>query len=172
MLIRRKRLFGSLHAVHNIAAFYKCYHEVFFKSAIFWAEEMLRCLIVWITFIGASHALRKIPIYPLMCCTIFLGPGKNGIWKIFINIAGLVFRAAMVYISGVLYLAGQGYSTSICHHWKCSMVLSICVFPLALCFYAVHSVEAVCRLIKGRTKEEGHGFVTALVLLSFSFYWP
>jgi len=127
----------------------------FFKSAIFWAEEMLRYLIVWITFIGASTCVKEDSHISIDVLYNILGPEKKRYLKIFINIAGLIFGAAMVFISGNFVMQVRDTAQVSATIGNVPMYIIYMCFPIGFVLYAIHSAEAVYRLFKGQNKEEG-----------------
>lgn len=63
----------------------------FFQSAIFWAEEALRYLIVWITFIGAATCVKE-GAHISLDTILTIMPGKAKYWfGIISNLICLIF---------------------------------------------------------------------------------
>lgn len=129
----------------------------FFKSAIFWAEEMLRYLIVWITFIGASTCVKEDSHISIDVLYNILGAEKRRYLKLFINIVGLMFGAAMVYISGSFVLQVKSTAQVSATIGNVPMYIIYLCFPIGFLLYAVRSVEEVVRLFRNKVQKEGGG---------------
>jgi C4-dicarboxylate transporter DctQ subunit len=67
-----------------------------FGSAIFWAEEVLRYLIVWITFIGAATCILKGGHISLDTILIFLQEKHQRFVQIGVYAVGVLFSALLL----------------------------------------------------------------------------
>jgi len=80
-----------------------------FSSAIFWTEETLRYLIVWITFIGAATCIIKNSHISLDILTIFLPEKYHKIMYFAVNVICLIFSILIFWYSLKLTLAAREF---------------------------------------------------------------
>jgi C4-dicarboxylate transporter DctQ subunit len=77
----------------------------FFNSAIFWTEEVLRYLIVWITFVGAATCITKGSHISLDTILVFLPENQRKILRLGVNMVGVFFSVLILWYSLQLTLA-------------------------------------------------------------------
>jgi TRAP-type C4-dicarboxylate transport system, small permease component len=129
----------------------------FFQSSIFWAEEMLRYLIVWITFIGASACVKEESHISIDVLSNALSPaGQRGL-KIFLNLAGLVFGVIFLYISTSLIVKVKGTGQVSATIGNTPMYIIYLCFPLGFTLYAARSVQMLVRLFRRRPAAKTEG---------------
>lgn len=121
----------------------------FFHSAIFWAEEVLRYCIVWISFLGAATCVKEKSHIGIDILPELLGPKGKRILQIWIQLAGIVFSVFFFVISlrflGQIKATGQVSATI----GSVPMYLIYLCFPISFVLYGVYSVEALIGLIRG-----------------------
>lgn len=81
-----------------------------FSSAIFWTEETLRYLIVWITFIGAATCIIKGSHISLDTLTIFLPKKYHKIIHFTVNAICLIFSILIFWYSLKLTLTAREFN--------------------------------------------------------------
>jgi len=80
-----------------------------FSSAIFWTEETLRYLIIWITFIGAATCIIKNSHISLDFLTIFLPEKYHKIMYFAVNVICLIFSMLIFWYSLKLTLTAKEF---------------------------------------------------------------
>lgn len=127
----------------------------FWKSAIFWAEEMLRYLIVWITFIGASMCVQEESHIGIDVLSNILHHKGKLVLKLILNIVGFFFGVAFLIVSfrfiQKVYAMGQVSATI----GNVPMYIIYLCFPISFFLYALQSMNMFLRLMKLRRQEGG-----------------
>ncbi|EHM13870.1 TRAP transporter small permease [Jonquetella anthropi] len=125
----------------------------FFKSAIFWAEETLRYLIVWITFIGSSMCIREESHIAIDVLSNVLSRKGKCILKILLNVVGIIFGAILLIVSfkfiQKVYTTNQVSSTI----GNMPMYVIYLCFPIGFALYTLQSLDKVRSLLKSVKKE-------------------
>ncbi len=115
----------------------------FFQSSIFWAEEMLRYLIVWITFIGAATCVKEDSHIGIDVLANFLSAKKQVVLKIFLNIIGLIFSSFFLYVSINLITRIKGSGQVSATIGNVPMYIVYSCFPIGFFLYVIRSVESL-----------------------------
>lgn len=121
----------------------------FFGSAIFWAEEALRYLIVWITFIGAAICVKTGAHISLDTITSLLPRRSKPYFLLFSSLAGIIFSLILFKLSlnFVLQVKATGQVSSTIGGLPMYIVYSC--MPLGLFLIAVRSLQLFIRQLSG-----------------------
>lgn len=120
-----------------------------FQSAIFWTEEMLRYIMVWITLIGMSICVSEDSHISIDVLSNLIKPKQRRILKIILNILGLVFGIFFLYISTKFVLQIKSTGQVSATIWNTPMYIIYSCFPIGFLLYAMRSVEMIIKFIKG-----------------------
>lgn len=124
----------------------------FFSSAIFWAEEVLRYCIVWISFIGTAVCVQEDSHISIDILSGALKPKAKRILKIFLQLAGIIFSAFFFFVSikfiGQIKATGQVSATI----GNVPMYVIYLCMPISFVLYFVRSVQMMIKHF--RTKPE------------------
>ena len=141
-------LFATALLFTNVALRY------FWKSSIFWAEEMLRYLIVWITFIGASTCVREESHISIDVLSNMLNDKGKRILKLTLNVAGLLFGAWFLTVSfsclRQVKSSGQVSATI----GNVPMYVIYLCFPIGFLLYVLQSADRVFKLLRQAERGE------------------
>ncbi len=76
-----------------------------FSFGVAWSEELVRYLIIWITFVGIAVAVRRGTSINMDFFARFGGPGvRRTLWLVQ-HVIGLVFAAALLYWGSSIFLS-------------------------------------------------------------------
>lgn len=67
----------------------------FFQSGLFWAEEALRYLMIWIAFIGAAACVRQGTHVSLDIVLNLLPPATRPVFNLFLDLVGAVVSLSL-----------------------------------------------------------------------------
>lgn len=73
-----------------------------FKTGLPWAEELVRYLMIAISFLGIDICLREAKHLGMDFVFQFVGPRGNAVLTAIINLIGLAFSLAVAYLGGQL----------------------------------------------------------------------
>jgi C4-dicarboxylate transporter DctQ subunit len=125
-----------------------------FHSSIFWAEEVLRYLIVWVTFVGAATCVREKAHISLDTLTSALPPRPRFVMAlvgggICIGSSLLLLRYALTF---VLKMRSSGQVSATIGNFPMYIVYS-CI-PLGFLLISVWSVKDLADVISRRRAEQ------------------
>lgn len=125
-----------------------------FNSAIFWAEEVLRYLIVWITFIGMATCVAKGSHISLDTIMMVLPENKKRLVRLGVNIVGVIFSLLIFWYSLQLTLTVKATN---------QLSATIGGFPMYIVYSCMPlgSFLAACRFAQGVFKERRETSSTA-----------
>lgn len=126
----------------------------FFHSAIFWAEEVLRYCIVWVTFIGASSCVKDDSHISIDILSGALRPRGKKILKILLQLAGIAFSVFFLVISVRFVMQIKATSQVSATIVNVPMYLIYLCFPISFILYLIRSVEVLVRTVKSLKKGE------------------
>lgn len=125
----------------------------FFNSAIVWAEEMLRYIMVWITLIGMSVCVSEESHISIDVLSNLLKEHQKKYLKAAVNVFGLIFGIVFLYISTnfviQIHATGQVSATI----WNTPMYMIYSCFPIGFVLYIARSIEMIVKLVKGGKEE-------------------
>ena len=127
----------------------------FFSSAIFWAEEVLRYCIVWMTFIGASTCVKE---ESHICIDILSGmmkPRGKKILNIFLHLAGIVFAVLFFVIAFRFVMQIKSTNQVSATIGNVPMYLIYLCFPVSFVLYVIQSAVMLLRNVKALRSGEG-----------------
>ena len=128
----------------------------FLSSAIFWAEEVLRYCIVWMTFIGASTCVKEDSHICIDILSGMLKPRGKKVLNVFLNLAGIAFGVIFLVISYRFVTQIQTTNQVSATIGNVPMYLIYMCFPISFVLYIIRSAEGVVRNIKSlREGKEG-----------------
>ncbi|MBW2148742.1 MAG: TRAP transporter small permease [Deltaproteobacteria bacterium] len=139
-------IFASLLLFINVIMRYVFLH------AIFWAEELVRYMMVWVIFIGASQVAKRgghiaVDIFPRM-----ISKRANTALSFFVTIFALLFCVLLVY-----YSFGQVMRVKAAHQISPAMELPMWIaylsIPVGSSLMLIRYIQQFCLLIQG-TKTE------------------
>lgn len=128
----------------------------FFQMPLFWAEEVLRYLIVWVTFLGMAVCVRK---NAHICLDLLLNylPEQRRAW-----LAGLIRLIALVG-SLLLFWYSLSFTLRIYHSGQVSatiggvpMYIIYSVLPLGFALASLHSLRGILAALQGEKVETAH----------------
>lgn len=120
-----------------------------FQSAIFWTEEMLRYIMVWITLIGMSICVSEDSHISIDVLSNLIKPKHRKILKIVLNILGLIFGLFFLYVSTKFVIQIKSTGQVSATIWDTPMYIIYSCFPIGFLLYAVRSVEMIIKFVKG-----------------------
>ena len=129
----------------------------FFSSAIFWAEEVLRYCIVWLTFIGVSTCVKEDSHICIDILSGMLNPRGKKILNVVLGIAGVAFGVVFLFISYRFVAQIQATKQVSATIGNVPMYIIYLCFPISFVLYIIRSVESIVRNAKGlfvREEEE------------------
>ncbi len=125
----------------------------FFHSAIFWTEETLRYLIVWICFIGISSCLQENSHISIDILSQVLKGKKKVMLDIFLQIVGIIFGSVFILITfsfvSTIKTSGQVSATI----GNLPMYLVYACLPISFILYVIKSIEMLIKAIRQRPEE-------------------
>ena len=126
----------------------------FFHSAIFWAEEVLRYCIVWMTFIGASTCVKEESHISIDILSTAVKPRGKKILTLFLQLVGMVFGLFFLAVSLRFILQIRSSNQVSATIGNVPMYLIYLCFPVSFILYAIRSAEVFVRTWKSLRKEE------------------
>ena len=120
----------------------------FFSSAIFWAEEVLRYCIVWISFIGTAVCVQDDSHISIDILSASLKPKGKRILKMFLQVAGIAFSVFFFIVS--IKFVGQIKATNQVSATIGNMpmyVIYLCM-PISFALYFVRSVQMLIKFFR------------------------
>lgn len=120
-----------------------------FQSAIFWTEEMLRYIMVWITLIGMSICVSEDSHISIDVLSNLIKPKHRKILKIVLNILGLIFGLFFLYVSTKFVIQIKSTGQVSATIWDTPMYIIYSCFPIGFLLYSVRSVEMIIKFVKG-----------------------
>ena len=120
-----------------------------FQSAIFWTEEMLRYIMVWITLIGMSICVSEDSHISIDVLSNLIKPKHRKILKLVLNILGLIFGLFFLYVSTKFVIQIKSTGQVSATIWYTPMYIIYSCFPIGFLLYAVRSVEMIIKFVKG-----------------------
>ena len=120
----------------------------FFSSAIFWAEEVLRYCIVWMTFIGASTCVKEDSHICIDILSGMLKPRGKKVLNVVLNLAGVAFGVIFLVISYRFVTQIQATNQVSATIGNVPMYLIYLCFPISFVLYIIRSAEGVVRNVK------------------------
>lgn len=126
----------------------------FFSSAIFWAEEVLRYCIVWMTFIGASTCVKEDSHICIDILSGMLKPRGKKILAVVLGLVGVAFGVIFLLISYRFVAQIQSTKQVSATIGNVPMYLIYMCFPISFVLYIIRSVESVVRNVKGLFSRE------------------
>ena len=140
--------FGMLFT--TILLFVNVVLRYFFSSAIFWAEEVLRYCIVWISFIGTAVCVQEDSHISIDILSGSLKPKGKRILKMFLQIAGMAFSVLFFIVSikfiGQIKATGQVSATI----GNMPMYVIYLCMPISFALYFVRSVQMLIKFFRER----------------------
>lgn len=126
----------------------------FFHTGVFWSEELIRYLIVWITFIGASTCAKKNAHISIDLLANILKGTSRKILDIFLRLVGILFSTLLLYYS-VMFITqisatGQVSATI----GNVPMYIIYLCFPIGFFLYLLRSIAQLISILRA-TEEEG-----------------
>ncbi len=144
--------FGMLFT--TVLLFVNVILRYFFHSAIFWAEEVLRYCIVWISFIGTAVCVQDDSHISIDILSSSLKPKGKRILKICLQIAGIIFSVFFFIVS--IRFIGQIKATNQVSATIGNMpmyVIYLCM-PISFILYFIHSAQQLISLLRNKGIEK------------------
>lgn len=144
--------FGMLFT--TILLFLNVILRYFFHSAIFWAEEVLRYCIVWISFIGTAVCVQEDSHISIDILSNSLKPNRKRILKIFLQIFGILF--SIFFFSVSIKFIGQIKATSQVSATIGNMpmyIIYLCM-PISFVLYFIRSTQNLIKLLLNKIQEK------------------
>lgn len=138
--------FGMLFT--TVLLFVNVVLRYFFSSAIFWAEEVLRYCIVWISFIGTAVCVQDDSHISIDILSASLKPKGKRILKMFLQVAGIAFSVFFFIVS--IKFVGQIKATNQVSATIGNMpmyVIYLCM-PISFALYFVRSVQMLIKFFR------------------------
>ena len=138
--------FGMLFT--TVLLFVNVVLRYFFSSAIFWAEEVLRYCIVWISFIGTAVCVQDDSHISIDILSASLKPKGKRILKMFLQVAGIAFSVFFFIVS--IKFIGQIKATNQVSATIGNMpmyVIYLCM-PISFALYFVRSVQMLIKFFR------------------------
>lgn len=127
----------------------------FFHSAIFWAEEVLRYCIVWVTFIGASTCVKEESHISIDILSSALKPRGKKILTLFLQLAGMAFGLFFLAVSLRFIMQIRTSNQVSATIGNVPMYLIYLCFPISFILYVIRSAEVFVRTWKSLRRGEG-----------------
>lgn len=123
--------------------------RTFFGFSFFWAEEFARYCLIWLTFVGASMALKKAELAGLdLLSTKIKGRWKK-VYLFFTETLVLLFILAAIY-----YGFKQTFSPSVLNQVSPALRLPMPVvyisIPIGFTFMLIHLLSSLVKVVVGR----------------------
>lgn len=120
----------------------------FFHAGIFWSEELIRYLIVWITFIGASTCVKKNAHISIDLLANILKGSSKKVLEVFLSIVGIIFSALLLYYSVMFtsQIAATGQVSATIGNIP-MYIIYLC-FPIGFSLYFLISIGQLVSLIR------------------------
>lgn len=148
-----KILLTNLVGVMSLVLIIQVICRTFFGFSIFWSEELARYCLVWITFIGASIALKNVELANLDILVEKIS--KNFRWIALLIIEGLVL---CFIILAIIYGFKQTFSTGSLSQVSPAMQLPMWVVnisvPIGFGVMLIHTLTSLMNLITNREVEK------------------
>lgn len=123
--------------------------RTFFGFSIFWAEELSRYCLTWVTFVGASMALRNADLVALD----LIEKKMKGQWKWFLQLFIEILVFVFILIA-IVYGLKQAFSPSIINQVSPALRLPMPIvyisIPVGFTFMLIHSIRSCFQLVKSR----------------------
>lgn len=107
----------GMAALVNLAVFYR----YVLNDPLFWPEELARFLMVWITFIGGSIALRRGSLFSFTIISGSLSGRIAHYYNVIVNMASLIFICWFLFYgldALKLYSKFTSMATGITYYWS------------------------------------------------------
>lgn len=131
-----------LLSVLSIVIIAQVLSRTFLGFSIVWSEELARYLLVWLTFIGASIALRNKELVGLDLLETKLSVRLNEVLKLVVHVLVLVFLAYTTYY-GIEMATSSGVAGQQSPTMKFSMTYVYLAIPTGTFLMLIHTVAAI-----------------------------
>lgn len=131
-----------LLSVLSIVIIAQVLSRTFLGFSIVWSEELSRYLLVWLTFIGASIALRNKELVGLDLLETKLSVRLNEVLKLVVHVLVLVFLAYTTYY-GIEMATSSGVAGQQSPTMKFSMTYVYLAIPTGTFLMLIHTVAAI-----------------------------
>lgn len=124
----------------------------FFGWGIYWSVEMVRYLIIWLTFVGASVHVRKGTNLSIDLIEKNMNKKQLRILKIFYGIVGLLFSLALT-VFGISIIKGTIHFQQMSPALQIPMFIPYLSIPLGFGLCSIRYIQDIISSIRGREDE-------------------
>ncbi|WP_158738071.1 TRAP transporter small permease [Alteribacillus sp. YIM 98480] len=144
-----KWLVAALVAAMSVVIIAQIISRGIFHYSIFWAEELSRFCLIWITFIGASAAYKNVEMAALDLLEKKISGKFRWLNKVIIELLVLVFVVTALYY-GVIQTFSPSIMNQVSPAIQLPMFIVYLAIPIGFGLMSLYSISSLIRLIKHR----------------------
>ena len=124
-----------------------------FRSGLHWSDEVIRYVMIWISFIGITFGIRQDKLMAVDLVLNYVGPGWERFIRLVNNLLGLLFSVLILYY-GIIAVSAMAKSTQVSPALEAPMYIFYAVIPLSGALMILEFIFACLRTITGQETEE------------------
>lgn len=127
--------------------------RTFLGFSLFWAEELARFCLIWITFLGASIALRNADLAALDLIQKKIHGRWQWVCQLVIQILILIFILISFYY-GVKQAMSPSIMGQVSPAMRLPMVIVYSSVPVGFGFMFIHTIESLIKVVINRREKK------------------
>ena len=124
-----------------------------FRSGLHWSDEVIRYVMIWISFIGITFGIRQDKLMAVDLILNYVGPGLERFIRLVNNILGLLF-SVLILCYGKMAVSAMARSTQVSPALEAPMYIFYLVIPLSGALMTLEFIFACARTITGKGLEK------------------
>lgn len=127
--------------------------RTFLGFSIYWAEELARYLLVWITFLGASMAFRNADLASFDLVQKKINPEWQWIYRLFIE-ASVLFFVAVAFYYGIKQTFSPSIMNQVSPALRLPMSVNYMAVPAGFGLMLIYGLSSIITLFLNQRKKE------------------
>lgn len=140
-------LFVTVVLFANVVLRY-CFH-----SGLHWSDEIIRYVMIWISFVGISFGIRQDKLMAVDLILNYVGAGYQRLIRIINSVLGILFGILILYY-GIVAVSTMAKSAQVSPALEVPMYIFYMTIPLSGAIMTLEFTRAAFRCITGDEAEE------------------